>query len=99
MSLPRGEEGKRPSVVEVGQRAYTPLHVRPVDWLSNSLSDAGSGSAQQRESESAARVAQLAVELRLGLGEGSAGEPDGEEFAASLLREHEDWAKTPLERD
>ena len=77
MTLPPGEGGKRPSIVEVGQRAYTPLHVRPIDWLMNSHPyEETPPAARQRGTDTAARaaaarVAALAVELRLGLGERS----------------------------
>ena len=83
VTLPTGEGGKRPSIVEVGQRAYTPLHVRPIDWLMNTHMPPA---ARQRGTDAAARVAAarvaaLAVELRLGLGE-RAGEEGGEESGA-----------------
>ena len=77
VTLPTGEGGKRPSIVEVGQRAYTPLHVRPIDWLMNSHPyETTPPAARQRGTDTAARaaaarVAALAVELRLGLGERS----------------------------
>ena len=87
VTLPSGEGGKRPSIVEVGQRAYTPLHVRPIDWLMSSYPYANTPpAARQRGTDTAARaaaarVAALAVELRLGLGERS-GEESSEESGA-----------------
>lgn len=79
VTLPPGEGGKRPSIVEVGQRAYTPLHVRPIDWLMNSHPKGNTAAAGQRVTDTAARaaaarVAALAAELRLGLGERSGDE-------------------------
>ena len=75
-----------PSIVEVGQRAYTPLHVRPIDWLMNTpLAAATQRGADAAERAAAARVAALAVELRLGLGERSeeSDEESGEGGTAS----------------
>ena len=86
VTLPPGEGGKRPSIVEVGQRAYTPLHVRPIDWLMNSHPKGNTAAAGQRGTDTAARaaaarVAALAVELRLGLGERSGDESSEESDA------------------
>ena len=86
VTLPPGEGGKRPSIVEVGQRAYTPLHVRPIDWLMNSHPKGNTAAAGQRGTDTAARaaaarVAALAVELRLGLGERSGDESNEESDA------------------
>jgi ABC-type Mn2+/Zn2+ transport system ATPase subunit len=86
VTLPPGEGGKRPSIVEVGQRAYTPLHVRPIDWLMNSHPNGNTAAAGQRGTDTAARVAAarvaaLAVELRLGLGERSGDESSEESDA------------------
>jgi energy-coupling factor transporter ATP-binding protein EcfA2 len=64
VALPAGRGGKRPHVVEIGQRAYTPLHVRPIEWLTSEDLSHDAASA-------AARIAALAAELRLGLGEAS----------------------------
>lgn len=41
VSLPHVESGKRLSMVEVGQRSYSPLHVRPIDWLTGGLAYGG----------------------------------------------------------
>lgn len=71
VALPPGRDGKRPHVVEVGQRAYTPLHVRPIEWLTSEDVTADQAAA-------AVRIATLAAELRLGLGEASLGEASGE---------------------
>ena len=86
VTLPPGEGGKRPSIVEVGQRAYTPLHVRPIEWLMNSHPKGNTAAAGQRGTDTAARaaaarVAALAVELRLGLGERSGDESSEESDA------------------
>ena len=108
--LPRGKSDKRPMIVEVGQRAYTPLYTRPIDWLRSSFANTTVATRQRgADAETravAARVAALAVELRLGLGERS-GEDSGtadneadmalsddDPFVVSLLSEHEDYGST-----
>jgi len=103
VELPRRADGAPPYVIEVSQRQYTPLHCRPIDWLTSdeplATGGAASGAEKQREEElaAAARVASLAAELRLGLGETEESENGGAEgganaFIHSLLREHEDWS-------
>ena len=85
VALPAGRGGKRPHVVEVGQRAYTPLHVRPIEWLTTDDSSPDATSA-------AARIAALAAELRLGLGEASceavSGEGSGEGSSEGRFDHH-----------
>ena len=60
-------------LTQVGQRAYTPLYTRPIEWLTTRLgAEEGAATAEEREAreQAAARsVASLAAELRLGLGE------------------------------